>query len=169
MKETFPSHRKDDKLVIDWRFLRYFSTIGCLLHVNTERREVVVFIPKNEVTFLADVSSYVNMEKLKINRVYELTFAVYVSEATPLIKKMLIKELQSPYLIDVSKYRKEYNLMKLKKIEEVIQGSKFFYRFELLKAVNPIYSSLTLKRFEQIALKSYHTNSKYRWRHLLGF
>lgn len=153
---------------MDWKFLKYITVVGYILHVNPEKREIVVFIPNDEVTFIADVSSYVDIKKLRTNRVYDLSFAVYACEANTYAKKIIIRELRSSYLNEENRYRREYNLMKLKKVEDFIQHTKYFFRFELRRATNPVYSTLLQEKFEQLVLKSYHANNtKFRWRHFL--
>lgn len=154
---------------LNWKFLKYFKTYGYLVQVDRHRKEVVVFLPKNDVMFIADVSSYVNIEKLKVDRIYEMTFAVYSCKANYNQRKLLIEKLKTPYLQDKSKYRKEYNLTKMKYLEDVLTNTDTLYRFELLNVFDWFYSSVIRNRFEYAVLKSFRAPTKYRWRHILGF
>ncbi len=152
----------------NWKFLKYFKTYGYLVQVDRHRKEVVVFIPKNDVMFIADVSSYVNIERLKVDRIYEMIFAVYSCKTDYNQRKLLIEKLKTPYLQDRSKYRKEYNLTKMKYLEDVLTSIDTLYRFELLKVSDWFYSSVIRNRFEYAVLKSFKAPTKYRWRHILG-
>jgi len=154
---------------LDWKFLRYFRTYGYLVQVEPRKREVVVFIPKNEVMFIADVSFYVNIDRLRVDRIYEMTFAIYVSKASSMLKRRLLEELKTPYLYDKSKYRREYHISKMKSLEDVFENVNVVYRFELLRASDWFYSSLIKDRFEYAVLKSYKAPTKFKWRHILGF
>lgn len=154
---------------LDWKFLKYLKTHGYLVQVDPQRREVVVFVPKNEVMFIADVSSYVNIEKLKVNRIYEMVFAIYYCKGNEALKRLLIRKLKDPYLEIKSKYTRDYHLMKMRSLECALENIDTFYRFELLRATDWFYSSLARRRFNYAVLRSYKAPTVYRWRHWLGF
>lgn len=154
---------------LDWKFLRYVKMRGYLVQIEPVRKEVVVFLPREDLTFIADVSSYVNLEKLRVDRVYDMTFAVYGCKVNDPLKKLLLRKLKEPYLMDESKYRREYNLWKMRHLEEAFEGVNMLYRFELLNAVDPFYSLIVRRDFDHAVLRSYKAPTKYRWRHLLGF
>ncbi|MEM2548503.1 MAG: hypothetical protein QW810_06600 [Nitrososphaerota archaeon] len=154
---------------IDWKFLKYFKTYGYLVQVDPRRKEVVVFVPRDEMMFIADVSSYVNIEKLKVDRIYEMTFAIYYCKSNELLRKLLLQKLKDPYLEIESKYARDYHLSKMKHLENVFKDIDTFYRFELLRATDWFYSSLIRKKFDYAVLRSYKAPTVFRWRHLLGY
>jgi len=154
---------------LDWKFLRYVKLRGYLVQIEPVRKEVVVFIPRENLTFIADVSSYVNLERLKVDKLYDLTFAVYMCKINKPLKKHLLYKLKEPYLTDKSRYRREYHLWKIKRLEEAFKDINVLYKFELLSAVDPMYSLLVKKEFKDAVLRSYKAPTKYRWRHFLGF
>jgi len=169
MKDELDTENGVDLKNLDWKFLKYFKTHGYLVQVEPRKREVIVFIPKNEVMFIADVSSYVDINKLRVDRIYEMTFAIYMSKVRNMLKELLMEELKSPYMQDKSRYRREYHLSKMKYLEDIFKKDDVVYRFELLRVSDWFHSSLIRNRFEYSVLKSYKAPTKFRWRHILGF
>jgi len=164
--------RKNQKQIL-WRFVKYYRSFGYVASVDEDRKEIVVFLPGSNITFIADVSSYLNVEKIKPGRGYDLTFAIYDAKVSSQLTKMLAEELERPFEAIESIYTREYLSHGLKYVKETLARTDTIYRFELLNAVDMSYASnmqLQLnQRFRDAVELSYKVPTKYRWRHLLGF
>ncbi|MDW8084513.1 MAG: hypothetical protein RMI49_04880 [Candidatus Caldarchaeum sp.] len=158
-----------EKISIEWQFLRYFRTTGYLVEIDSKRKEAVIFLPDKELMVIADVSSYINIEKLKANRIYDMVFAIYHARAGERLRQLIIDKLKEPYHEIKSKYTKDYYLYKVNYFEQFFSKVDTFYRFELLKASDWYYSDLIKKRFEDHVRRSYKTPTVFKWRHLLGY
>lgn len=154
---------------LPWKFEYYYKTDGYIVQVEPNRKEILVFIPDNKITLIADVAPYLDLRKLRAGRTYKMDFAVYSVTLNKKVKETLIKKVKEPYLRDKSKYRKEYNIGKLKPLEQFFIKAPKIYRFELIKIIDHYYSRLIENKFEQSVLNSFKARTKFRWRHLLGF
>jgi len=154
---------------LQWSFEGYYKTKAYLIQVEPERREVIVFIPDRQLMLIADVAPYLNMKKLVVGRSYEMEFIVYSAKVGRRLKENLMKTVEKPYLKDSSRYRRAYNIRKLKPLEKFFLQAPKLYRFELIKVIDVFYSRLIKQKFEYSVLRSFKGPAKFRWRHLLGF
>jgi hypothetical protein len=84
----------DKKFNLNWHFLKYYKTRGYLAQVDPERREAVIYLPNENITFISDVSDHVNIEKVEPGRIYDLSFSVYTSIFDQRLKDLLVKKLE---------------------------------------------------------------------------
>jgi len=162
-------HIKLDFNSLPWKFETYYKTNAYLIQVEPTRREIIVFIPDKQITLIADVAPYINMKKLIVGRTYQMDFIIYSASISKKLRKRIIDAVESPYLADTSKYRRAYNISKLKPLEQLFTRVPKIYRFELIKIIDHFYSKIVRNRFEYSVLRSFRARTKYRWRHLLGF
>jgi len=154
---------------LPWRLEYYYKTKGYLIQVEPNRKEIIVFIPSKNLTFIADVAPSIDIKKLQVGKTYLMEFAVYSASLSQKAKRILMEKVEEPYLSDKSKYRRIYNLNKLKPLEQFFMSVPKIYRLELIKIIDYFYSKLIEQKFEQSVLDSFKARTKYRWRHLLGF
>jgi len=154
------------KSPLEWRFFKYYRTMGYLVEVEPKRREAVVFLPDKKVTFISDVSSYVNIENLRTEKLYRLDFAIYVSKLNNFFKCILLNRLREPYL-SKKPYTRLYYLSQLQPLEDLVQSIDTVYRFELLKAIYYYPSKTVRDRYLDIVLNLPPSPTGFKWRHLL--
>ena len=167
--DDYPPTYIPDLNKLPWRFEYYYKTKGYLIQVEPNRKEIIVFIPSKNLTFIADVAPSINIKKLQVGKTYLMEFAVYSAPISQKAKEIIIKKVEEPYLSDRSKYRRIYNVSKLRPLEQFFMSVPKIYRLELIKIIDYFYSKLIEQKFEQSVLNSFKAKTKYRWRHLLGF
>jgi hypothetical protein len=156
----------DKKFNFNWRFLKYYKTRGYLAQVDPKRREAVIYLPNENITFISDVSDYVNIEKVEPGRIYDLSFSVYMGILDQRLRDLLVKKLEEPYLSE-KPYTRKYYLSQLRPIENLFKNVDVIFRFELLQVSNGYYSEILRKRFEQFLFEPPASLTGFKWRHLL--
>jgi hypothetical protein len=91
----------------------------------------VIYLPNENIS---DVSDYVNIEKVGPGRIYDLSFSVYMGILDQLLRGLLVKKLEEPYLSE-KPYTRKYYLSQLRPIENLFKKWMSYFGLNCYKCL----------------------------------